>query len=192
MFLIRILHQEFRELKKENPLDFGLMASNRQPVLYHDELVGSERGPVLAEIIHFLSALFSPFEPLNARAPSRSPHSERVFTVGFDASLGLFHIFTRVRDPDVFYLRGQLVYHCRYSGIGHSILGKRESQEAARVLIGGVYEYTPAHRTFNMLVPPSTCPMKSREEVFDHAECTEGVAAVRVGYCHGMCDYLQA
>ena len=38
-----------------------------------------------------------------------------------------------------------------------------------------------------MFVPPSTRPMKSRKEVFDHAQCTEGVAAVWVGYGHGMC-----
>jgi len=38
-----------------------------------------------------------------------------------------------------------------------------------------------------VLVPRSTHPMKAREEVFDHAECTEGVAAVRVGYGDGMC-----
>ena len=38
-----------------------------------------------------------------------------------------------------------------------------------------------------MLVPSSTCPVKSGKEVFDHAECTEGVAATRVGYGHGMC-----
>ena len=36
-------------------------------------------------------------------------------------------------------------------------------------------------------MPPSARPMKSRKEVFDHAECTEGVAAVRVRYGHGMC-----
>jgi len=134
-----------------------------------------------------LENVLSSFEPLNARAPSRSPHGKRVFTICFDASLCLFHVFTRVRDPDAFYLCGQLVYHCRYSGIGHSILGERESQETAGELIGGVYEYAPAHRTFNVLVPSSTRPMKPREEVFDHTECTEGVAAVWVGYSHRMC-----
>jgi len=38
-----------------------------------------------------------------------------------------------------------------------------------------------------VFVPPSTRPVKSREEVFDHTQRTEGVAAVRVGYGHGMC-----
>jgi len=54
-------------------------------------------------------------------------------------------------------------------------------------LIGGVYEYAPAHGAFDMFVPPSTRPVKSRKEVFDHAQRTEGVATVWVGYGHGVC-----
>jgi len=166
--------------------------SNCQPVLYPNEIVRSNRGPVPAEIIHFLSAPFETFEPLNTGTSSCSPHSQRTFTVDFDASLGFSHFFTRDWDISIFDLGGKLVYHCGNGGVGHPVLGERESQETTRNLIRCVYEYTPAHRTFNVFVPPSTCPMKSREEVFDHTECTEGVAAVRVGYSHGMCDDLQA
>ena len=93
----------------------------------------------------------------------------------------------RAWNTGAFDLCGELVNHCRHGGIGHSILGERESQETTRNLIRGVYEYAPAHRTFNMFVPPSTRPMKPREDMFDHAQCTKGVATVRVRYGHGMC-----
>jgi len=124
--------------------------SNRQPVLYLDELVGSDRGPVATEIIHFLCDNISAhasecivvpvyirlpflnapqcerycvkrggkmdvlqsFEPFNARAPPRSPHSQWAFTFDFDASLGLPYTFTRVWDTGAFDLRGELFYHC--------------------------------------------------------------------------------
>jgi len=42
-----------------------------------------------------------------------------------------------------------------------------------------------------VFVPPPTGPVESREEMFDHANCTEGVATVRVGYCHGVRYNLQ-
>jgi len=168
------------------------VVSNRQPVLYFDELVGSDRGPVATEIVYFLSALFLSFQPFNPRAPPNPPHSQQTFTFGFDASLGLLHTFARVWDAGLFDLLGELFYHCRDSGVGHPVLGERESQEATGKLIGSVYEYAPAHGTFDMFVPPSTRPMKSREEMLDHAQRTEGVAAVWVGYGYGVCDYLQA
>jgi len=193
MLPICVLHQEFGELKEKDPLKHECtVGSDRQPVLYLDELVRSNRGPVPTEIIHFLSSLFLSFEPFNTRTPSRSPHSQGTFKVDLDNSLGLLNVFAWVWDADAFNLCGELIYHCRYSSVGYSILGERESQKTARDLIWGVYEYTPAHRTFNMLVPPSTCSMESREEVFDHAQRTEGVTAIRVGHSHGMCDDLQA
>ena len=38
-----------------------------------------------------------------------------------------------------------------------------------------------------MFMPPSACPVKPREKVFDHAQGAEGVAAIRMGDSHGMC-----
>lgn len=38
-----------------------------------------------------------------------------------------------------------------------------------------------------MFMPPSARPMKPRKEVFDQAECTEGVPAIWVGYGYGVC-----
>jgi hypothetical protein len=121
------------------------------------------------------------------RAPSHSPYSQWTFTVDFEASLGLFLVFAQFYEPSAFDLRGELVYHCRHSGIGHPILCEGESQGTTRELIWGVYEYAPAHWTFDVLVPPSTRPVKPRKEVFDHAQCTEGVTAVWMGYSHGVC-----
>jgi len=153
--------------------------------------VRSDGGPVPAEIIHFLFTVFSPVEPLNARGPSHSPRSKGILTIEFDACLCLLHAFARSRHARAFYLRGELVYHRRHSGIGDPILGERESQKATRDLTGCVYEYTSAHWTFDVFVPPSTRPMKPGKEVFDHTERTEGMSTVWVGYCHGVCDYLQ-
>jgi len=188
MFLICVLHQEFRKLKgvvERAPV------SNRQPVLYFDELVRSDGGPVPAEIIHFLFAVLSPVEPLNARGPSHPPRSQGVLTIGFDACLCLLHAFARSRYARAFYLCGELVYDRGHSGIGDPILGEREGQKATRDLAGCVYEYTSAHWTFDVFVPSSARSVKPGKEVLDHTECTEGVPAVWVGYSHGICDYLQ-
>ena len=128
------------------------------------------------------------FEPFNTGASTHSPDSQRALAVDFDASLGLFHVFAQVWDTGAFDLCGELVYQCCYSGIGYAILGERESQETTRNLTGSVYEYTPAHRTLDVFMPPSARPMKAREEVFDHAQCAEGVAAIWVGYSHWVCS----
>lgn len=167
------------------------MVSNPQPILHPDEFLRSDRGPVSAEIIQFLSASFSSFQPLHPRAPSRSPNTQRAFTVEPEASLGLVYVFAWVWDTCAFDLRRELIYHRHHGGVGHSVLGEREGQEATRELIRGVYEYASAHRTFDVFVPSPTGPMESREEMFDHANRTEGVATVRVGYRHRVRYYLQ-
>jgi hypothetical protein len=169
-----------------------MWVSNCQPVLYPDEVVRGDRGPVPTEIIYFLSTPFLSFEPFNTGATSHSPDGEGAFAFDFDASLCLLHVSTQVWDTGAFDLRGELIYHCCHGGIGYTILGEWESQETTGDLTGCVDEYAPAHRTLDVFMPPPARPMKPREEVFDHAQCAEGVAAIWVGHSHGMCYDLQA
>ena len=55
----RVLYQELRKLKEKGPsvtlgLDGCPVVSNRQPVLYLDELLGSYRRPVPTEVVNLL------------------------------------------------------------------------------------------------------------------------------------------
>ena len=131
------------------------------------------------------NALLS-FDPFNMGASPHSPHSQGAFAVDFDASLALLHDFAVSWDTGAFNLCGELVYHRRNSGVGDPVLGERERQETTRNLIWGVDKHTPAHRTFDVFVPPPACPMKSGEEMLDHAKCAEGMTAVWVGDSNGM------
>lgn len=128
------------------------------------------------------------FEPFNTGATSHSPDGEGTFAFDSDATLCLPHVSTQVWDAGAFDLRGELVYHRCHGGIGYTILGEWESQETTGNLTGGVDKYASAHRTLDVFMPPSTRPMRPREEVFDHAQCAEGVAAIWVGYSHGVCS----
>lgn len=132
--------------------------------------------------------VLSSFEPFHTRATSHSPNDQWISIVDFHSSLGMIYVFAWIWDTHVFDLHRELVYHCRHSGVGHSILGEREGQEATGELIGGVNEYAPAHWAFDVFVPSSTRPVESGKEVLDHANCTEGVAAVWVRHCHGVCS----
>lgn len=169
-----------------------VVVSNLQPILRHDELVRSDRGPVSTEIIQFPSALLSSFEPFHTRAPSGFPYKQGSFTVDFGASLGTFKGFAVVSEIQyVIDPIGELVQHRFHSCVGHSVLGEGECQRATGERVGRVYEYAPAHWTFDVFVPSSASPVKSRKEVLDHADCTEGVTAVWVGYRDWMCYYFQ-